>query len=60
MSGKGSKQRPMKVDRETFEQNWDLIFGDKEKESKSKESEIITKNKAPQATDNEVYLDSST
>ena len=38
MSGKGSKQRPMKVDRETFEQNWDLIFGDKEKESKSKET----------------------
>lgn len=38
MSGKGSKQRPMKVDRETFEQNWELIFGNKTPESTPKET----------------------
>lgn len=27
MSGKGSKPRPLSVDRKTFEDNWDRIFG---------------------------------
>jgi hypothetical protein len=31
MSGKGSKPRPLSVPRKTFEDNWDRIFGKKEK-----------------------------
>lgn len=31
MSGKGSKPRPISVDRKTYESNWDMIFK-KEKE----------------------------
>lgn len=31
MSGKGSKRRPLKVDKKQFDNNWDLIFGKKEK-----------------------------
>jgi len=30
MSGKGSAPRPYSVDRKTFEDNWDKIFGNKE------------------------------
>jgi|LauGreDrversion4_2_1035121.scaffolds.fasta_scaffold70713_7 hypothetical protein len=30
-NGKGSKPRPFAVDRKTFEENWDKIFGQKEK-----------------------------
>ena len=29
MNGKGSKQRPLSVDRKVFEKNWDSIFGKK-------------------------------
>jgi len=29
MNGKGSKPRPLSVDRKTFENNWDRIFGKK-------------------------------
>ena len=32
MSGKGSKPRPLSVDRKTFENNWDRIFGDNKPE----------------------------
>lgn len=33
MAGKGSKPRPIKVDRETYESNWDRIFNkDKNKD----------------------------
>jgi len=33
MAGKGSKQRPTKVDRKTFDDNWDRIFNkDKKKD----------------------------
>ena len=33
MAGKGSKSRPIKVDRETYESNWDRIFNkDKNKD----------------------------
>lgn len=34
MAGKGSKQRPLSVPKDTFDENWDRIFGkktDKEK-----------------------------
>jgi hypothetical protein len=31
MSGKGSKPRPLSVDRKTFESNWDRIFANKNK-----------------------------
>ena len=29
MNGKGDKRRPMKVDRKTYESNWDKIFNKK-------------------------------
>lgn len=32
MSGKGSKPRPLSVDRKTFDDNWDRIFGAKKPE----------------------------
>jgi hypothetical protein len=31
MSGKGSKPRPLSVSTETFDNNWDVIFGKKKK-----------------------------
>lgn len=36
MSGKGSRPRPLSVDRKTFENNWDKIFK-KKKENKQKQ-----------------------
>ena len=30
--GKGSKQRPMDIDKEQFDKNFDAIFGNKKKE----------------------------
>ena len=30
MNGKGSKPRPFSIDRKTFENNWDAIFGKKD------------------------------
>lgn len=30
MSGKGSSPRPFSVDQQTFDQNWDRIFANKE------------------------------
>lgn len=30
MSGKGSAQRPIVVDKETFDKNWDRIFSENE------------------------------
>lgn len=32
MAGKGDKQRPMKVDRDTYSSNWDKIFGAKDRD----------------------------
>jgi hypothetical protein len=42
MSGKGSKPRPLSVDRKTFNDNWDKIFSKKEltKEEKKKYKEL--------------------
>jgi hypothetical protein len=31
MAGKGSKPRPLSVPRKVFEDNWDKIFGNKNK-----------------------------
>lgn len=36
MSGKGSRPRPYSVDRKTFDNNWDKIFGKKKITSKNK------------------------
>lgn len=36
MSGKGSRPRPFSVDRKTFEDNWDRIFGKKKTKNKNK------------------------
>lgn len=36
MAGKGSKPRPIEVDRKTFESNWDRIFGGVEKVAQNK------------------------
>ena len=35
--GKGDKPRPYSVDRKTFENNWDAIFGDKQKNKEESE-----------------------
>ena len=32
MAGKGSKARPFAVDRKVYEDNWDRIFGKKDKD----------------------------
>jgi hypothetical protein len=37
MSGKGSRPRPLSVDRKTFEKNWSKIF-DKKSEKSSKKT----------------------
>lgn len=34
MAGKGSKPRPFSVDKQTYSDNWDRIFGKKDKEKK--------------------------
>ena len=39
MSGKGSKPRPYSVDRKTFENNWERIFGKKNKKENSKKKQ---------------------
>lgn len=36
MSGKGSSPRPFSVDRKTFEDNWDRVFGQKEPAEETK------------------------
>lgn len=33
MAGKGSKPRPFSVDTNTFDSNWETIFGNKKKQS---------------------------
>tara|TARA_R110002167_G_scaffold214466_1_gene419212 strand:+ start:570 stop:713 length:144 start_codon:yes stop_codon:yes gene_type:complete len=34
MTGKGDKQRPMDIDKEQFDKNFEAIFGKKKKEKK--------------------------
>ena len=34
MNGKGDKQRPMDINKEQFDKNFDAIFGKKKKEKK--------------------------
>lgn len=36
MNGKGSDRRPMKIDKKTFEDNWDRIFGKKKTKKEPK------------------------
>lgn len=43
MSGKGSSPRPYSVDRRTFDDNWNRIFGQKKTEG-DKQSEAWLKN----------------
>jgi hypothetical protein len=40
MAGKGSKPRPMGVDRETFNANYDRIFGNKNKAQNQREQAL--------------------
>lgn len=53
MSGKGSRPRPMCVDKTLFDENWDAIFGEKEgkpstdaSEKENKEQEQREKEKS--------------
>lgn len=39
MSGKGSKPRPLSVPRKVYEDNWERIFGKKNKKENSKKKE---------------------
>ena len=50
--GKGSDPRPMKVPKSRFEENWDLIFGNKNKDVNKKLCLIATGS----LTDQEVIL----
>lgn len=38
-NGKGDKPRPLSIDRDTFEKNWERAFGRKITKSHSKEQE---------------------
>jgi len=38
MSGKGSTPRPFSIDRKTFENNWEKIFGKKSKKKSTEKS----------------------
>ncbi len=42
MSGKGSGRRPREVSTETFQSNWEAIFGKTKKEVESEESGCST------------------
>lgn len=44
MSGKGSRPRPLSVDRKTFENNWERVFG-KKKHGNSKKKLAKQKDK---------------
>lgn len=37
--GKGSRPRPYSVDRKTYENNWEAIFGDKQKKQEEKDTQ---------------------
>jgi hypothetical protein len=39
--GKGSRPRPYSVDQKTFDNNWDAIFGKKEKQTIEEVSKLI-------------------
>ena len=40
--GKGSAPRPIEIDRKKFEDNWDKVFGKKDKKDKDKKPEKST------------------
>ena len=39
MNGKGSDQRPRQIDKKTFEDNWDRIFGKKKNKKETKKKD---------------------
>ena len=41
--GKGSDQRPMKIDKKTFEDNWDRIFGKRKTKKDAKKDKPVKK-----------------
>ena len=41
--GKGSDVRPPSVDKETFNKNWDAIFGNRKKKKETEEKKDDTK-----------------
>ena len=41
MSGKGSRPRPLSVDRKTFDKNWDKIFSNKNTKDTSKKQDSV-------------------
>lgn len=42
MSGKGSKPRPLSIDRDKFEENWDRIFGNNESKEQNDYQDILS------------------
>lgn len=48
--GKGDKPRPYSVDRKTFENNWEAIFGDKQKNKEESQA-----SEQPQRDDSRVH-----
>lgn len=40
MAGKGSKPRPISVNRDTFDSNWDRIFNNKNKKEDKKDVRV--------------------
>jgi hypothetical protein len=43
MNGKGSDRRPMKIDKKTFEDNWERAFGKKKTKKDAKKDKPIKK-----------------
>ena len=50
MNGKGDKRRPMKVDRKTYESNWDKIFNKNSANLSFSEQDIKVKPKKCETT----------
>lgn len=42
MSGKGSKPRPLSIDRNKFEENWNRIFGNNETKEQNDYQDILS------------------
>jgi hypothetical protein len=53
MSGKGSRPRPYSVNLNTFDSNWDTIFGKKE-QAVIEEISKLTAEETLQSTDNKI------
>ena len=55
MNGKGDKRRPMKVDRKTYESNWDRIFNKNSANLSFSEQEIKEEPKRCETTVGVLY-----